>query len=218
MSIQEWTKLNALPYNASYPAYFYIYNGQLNFFPVPSATGSVIDLYAQIQAVDLTYQDTTGTIASGGMIVGSNLVLGSGTTWTTQYPANTDLTFANIFITSPSPYGDGINYQVQYFTGATGATLLKPVVNAPNQTGAGTYTIGQYPLLSPDFQDAIVYGALRIYFMSIVKDSERYGLYNQLYNEKLQQMEFYLATKTVNVDLSANPTQKNANLYIYATN
>lgn len=212
-SIQEWTKLNALPYASSIPAYFFVYNNQLNFWPIPSTAGQIITLNCQINVADMTYSDyTTGTIASSGMVVGSNTIVGSGTTFSTAFPPNVDLTFANILFTATPPGGDGLAYPVQSVTDATHLTLLKPVINAPNTTGA-SFTIGQYPLLAPDFHDIIVYGALRIYYQSIVKDSERFQLYDKTYNEKLQLMEFYLSTKQVNVDLSVTPVQKNPNLY-----
>lgn len=215
-SIQEWTRLNALPYTASYPAYFYIYNNQISFFPTPSASGQVITLNCQVSVYDMTYEDytTPGTIAAAGMVIGSNAVTGSSTTWGSTFPTGVDLTFQNLFLTAAPPKGDGLPYQIQSFTSSTALTLLKPVVNAPNISGA-TMTIGQYPLLSPDFHDAIVYGALRIYFNSIVKDTERYNQNNAIYNEKLQQMEFYLSNKSVNVDLGGPVYQQNPNLYLF---
>jgi len=213
-SIQEWTKLNALPYTASYPAYFYIYNNQLNFWPIPASTGDVITLNCQITVPDMTYSDyTTGTLAT--MIAGSNVVVGSSTLWGTPFPTGVDLTFTNLYLTATPPKGDGLPYQIQSFSSGTSATLMKPVVYAPNTVGA-SYTIGQYPLLHSDFHDAIVYGALRIYFSSIVKDTDKFNLYNGLFQEKLKLMDFYLATKSVNVDLSVSPIQTNPNLYIFA--
>lgn len=215
-SIQEWTKLNALPYTAAYPAQFFVFNDTLNFWPIPSTTGYVINLYAQINVPDMTYADySVGSIANAGMVVGSNLVLGSGTNWT-SFPQNTDLTFSNLFITSPSPSGDGLLYQIQNFTGATGATILKPIVNAPSQTGTGSYIIGQYPLLDVNFHDAIVYGALRTYFSSISKDTDKASYFGGLFNEKLELMKFYLSTKQVNVDLGVEIDRKNPNIYTFA--
>lgn len=211
-SVQEWTKLNALPYASNIPAYFFVYNNQINFWPIPASSGEIITLNCQINVADMTYQDytTPGTISA--MTVGSNTVTGSSTTWGGTFPLNTDLTFANLFLIASPPGGDGLPYQIQKFSSNTQAVLVKPVVNAPN-ISATPFTIGQYPLLAPDFHDAIVYGALRIYYLSIVKDTERYNLYNGLFNEKLQQMEFYLSTKQVNVDLSISPVQTNPNLY-----
>lgn len=210
-SIQEWTKLNALPYNSDMPAYFFVYNNQVNFWPIPSSTGNVITINCQISAVDMTYSDytTPGTLAT--MTIGSTAVTGSATTWASSFPTGVDLTFANLYLIANPPNGDGLPYQIQSFTSNTALTLLKPVVNAPS--AGATFTIGQYPLLSPDFHDAILYGALRVYFLTMVKDPDRYGLFNGLFNEKLEQMKFYLSTKQINVDLGATPTQTNPNLY-----
>jgi hypothetical protein len=163
----------------------------------------------------MTYSDyTTGTITSGGMVVGSNVVIGSGTSWDSIFPIGVDLTYANLFITAAPPKGDGLPYQIQSFVSGTQATLVKPVVNAPNISGA-SYVIGQYPLLSPDFHDSIVYGALRVYFSTIVRDPSKFQLYEALLKEKMELMQFYLANKQVNVDLSATPVLTNPNLYTF---
>jgi len=207
-----------LPYTASYPAYFFLYNDELQFWPIPAITGEIITLYAQINTPDLTYADVTGTIASAGMAVGSNIVTATGTPFSV-YPNNNnvDLTFTNLQLVAAPPYGDGLNYQIQNFTSSTVATLLKPAVYAPNQTGSGTFTIGQYPLLDGNFHDAIVYGALRTYFSSIVKDTDKSGYFGGLYQERLNRMEQYLSTKQVNVDLGSSPVPRNPNLYPYPT-
>ncbi len=61
----EWTRLNALPYNAAYPAYAYIYNRQLGFWPIPSTSGYVITIYGQEKVSDMTYADyPTGTLTA----------------------------------------------------------------------------------------------------------------------------------------------------------
>lgn len=211
-SIQEWTKLNALPYSSEIPAYFFVYNGQINFWPIPSTTGDVITLNCQVAIPDMTYADyTTGTIST--MSVDSNAIVLSGSTLSTTFPTGTDVSFVNLYFTATPPNGDGYHYPIQSITDNTHIVLAKPVVYAPNVAG-GAYTIGQYPLLTGDFHDAIVYGALRIYFSSIVKDPTRYQLYNGLFQEKLQQMEFYLSNKQLNVDLSETPVMTNPNLFL----
>jgi hypothetical protein len=214
-SVQEWVKVNALPYTAAYPAYFFLYNDELQFWPIPSSTGQIITLYAQITTPDLSYPDVPGTIASAGMSVGSNIITASGTPFA-AYPLNVDLTFTNLQLVAAPPNGDGLNYQIQNFTSSSSATLIKPVVYAPNQTGSGAFTIGQYPLLDGDFHDAIVYGALRTYFSSIVTDQVKSAYFGGLYQERLNRMEFYLSNKQTNVDLGATPLPRNPNLFLYA--
>ncbi len=116
------------------------------------------------------------------------------------------------------PYGDGIWYQIQQFNSDTSLTLVLPVVNAPNITGSTTYTIGQLPLLSEDFHDMIVYGALMVYFSTIVKDPDKYKAYKDLYKERLELLKDYAGTKNVNVDLEAEPSAVNPNLFIFSQN
>lgn len=212
-SVQEWVKINALPYTAAYPAYFFVYNDEIQFWPIPSTTGYIITLYAQINTPDLSYADVTGTVASSGLAINSNILTATGTPFSV-YPQNVDLTFTNLQLIATPPYGDGLNYQVQNFTSTSVATLLEPVVYAPNEAGAGTFTIGQYPLLDPNFHDAILYGALRTYFSSIQKDTDKAGYFGGLYQERLQRMEFYLSTKQVNVDLGSTPLPRNQNLFL----
>jgi hypothetical protein len=215
-TIQEWVKLNALPYTASYPAYFFLYNNELKFWPIPAVTGELITLYAQVNVPDMTYADNTGgTILSAS--INSNAITGTATTFSSgsSIPLNQDLTYANLQFTATPPKGDGVAIPVQSIQSDTALTLAKPIVNS-FATG-GTMLLGQYPLLNPNFHDAIVYGALRIYFASVVKDPDRYQLYNGLFTERQEAMKFYLATKQVNVDLSESPTQRNPNLFIYST-
>lgn len=216
-SVQEWAKLNALPYTAAYPAYFFVFNDELQFWPIPSSTGNIITLYAQINVADMTYQDySTGTINTAS--VGSNIITGTSTTWNSvgNYPLNTDLTFANLFIQIAPPGGDGLYYQIQSFQSDTSLTLIKPLVNAPNTSGA-SYTIGQYPLLQGDFHDIPVYWALKVYHSSISKDTDKASLYDGIMANKLTLMEAYLSTKQVSVDLGTTPIPRNPNLYPYAT-
>jgi hypothetical protein len=215
-SVQEWVKVNALPYTASYPAYFFLYNNELQFWPIPSQTGYIITLYAQINTPDLSYADVTGTVASSGTSVGSNIVTASGSPFSV-FPQGVDLTFTNLQFVAAPPSGDGLNYPIQEFTSNTSATLLKPIVYSPSQTGTGTFTIGQYPLLDGDFHDAILYGALRTYFSSISKDTDKAGYFGGLYQERLGRMEYYLSNKQSNVDLGSSPLIRNPNLYPYPT-
>jgi len=211
----EWTRLNALPYSAAYPAYAYIYNRQLGFWPIPSTTGYVITIYGQEKVSDMTYADyLTGTVDYTG---GSNIITGVGASWTSVYPSG-DLTSANLFIIIAPPFGDGIPYQITSVQSNTSLTLAKPILGKQIQSGA-SYTIGQYPLLDDNFHDAIVYGALRTYFESIALSDSQAQYYAGLYNEKMQQAEFYLSTKQVSVDLGiSTATAPNPNLYLFPQN
>lgn len=213
-SIQEWTMLNALPYTSDIPAYFYIYNNQVSFWPIPSTSGNVINFNFQARVADMTYSDySTGTVA---ITAGSNAITGSSTTWNTvgTYPLNVDLSYANLMIAVTPPKGDGLWYPIQRFTSDTALQLNLPIVSAPVTSG-DSYVIGQFPLLHEDFHDILVYSALAIYYSSIVKDADRFKMYDALTKERETLMERYLGTKSVNVDLGSQPIQSNPNLYYF---
>lgn len=219
MTRQEWDMINFLPYTSDIPNYFFIYNGKLSIFPIPSTTGNIISFNYQTRVADLSFADySTGTLASGGMVAGSTTVTGLSTSWNTTgtYPLNTDVSYYNLMIRANPPYGDGIWYPIQSFQSNTALTLAVPVVNAPNITAATTYTIGQFPLLSEDFHDMLVFGALKIYFSSIVQDSNKFKEFDALYKERLDMLADYAGTKQVNVNLGDEPQQVNPNLFLYA--
>ena len=216
-SIQEWTMLNALPYTSDIPAYFFIYQNQVGFFPIPSSSGNIITFNYKTRVADMTYADYSGgTITTA--TAGSNLVTGNSTAWVTTgtYPTNTDLSYANLMLRIDPPTGDGLWYPIQRFTSGTALTLNLPIVNANNITAA-TYTIGQFPLLHEDFHDMLVYSSLAIYYTSIVKDADKYKMYDTLTKEREKLMAAYLSDKSVNVDLGQQPIQSNPNLYIFAS-
>lgn len=211
----EWDLINFLPYNSDIPNYYFIYNGQLLIWPIPSTTGNIITFNYKARVPDLSIADyTTGTLS--GITAGSTSITGIGTTWSSIAPLNTDLTYLNIQIRITTPSGDGIWYPVSMFTSDTTLVLDVPIVTAPSAT-ATAYTIGQLPLLSEDFHDMLVHGALMTYFSSIKKDTEQFKLFETMYKERLSLLEDYAGTKSVNVDLGAQPQFSNPNLYWQAT-
>lgn len=219
-SRNEWDFINTLPYNSDIPNYYYIYNGNLEIFPIPSTTGNIITFNYKTRVADLSWADySTGTIDTAGAVVGDNTVTGLNTAWTTTgtYPAGVDIGYYNLNLKINTPYGDGMWYPISSFTSGTMLELLTPIINAPNITNASTYTIGQLPLLQEDFHDMLVFGALKIYYSSVVRDAEKFKEYDILYKERLDLLEAYAGTKSVNVDLGAPPAQVNPNLFIYSS-
>lgn len=216
-SIQEWTMLNALPYTSDIPNYFFIYQNQVMFWPIPSSSGNIITFNYKSRVADMTYADyTTGTIA---LTAGNNAITGTTTSWNTTgtYPLNVDLSYANLMLCPTPPKGDGLWYPIQRFTSDTSLQLNLPIVNAPLGTGV-SYTIGQFPLLQEDFHDILVYSALMIYNSSIVHDDNEYNKYKDLVDSREKLMEAYLGTKSINVDLGDQPIQPNPNLFIFEKN
>lgn len=215
-SIQEWTMLNALPYTSDIPNYFYIYQNQVLFWPIPSTSGNVITFNYKARVADMTFSDySTGTL-SAGLTVGSNVITGLTTNWSSIFPIGVDIAYYNLFIKIPPPYGDGIWYPIQRFNSATEVVLLTPLQNAPSTTAA-SYIIGQLPILQEDFHDMLVYGALMTYYSSILDNDKSYKKYKDMYEERLELLEAYAGNKSIQVDLGAQPIPNNPNLFIYAS-
>lgn len=219
MTRAEWDMINFLPYTSDIPNYYFIYNGKLEIFPIPSTTGNVISFNYKTRVADLSFADySTGNIAVGGAVAGQTQVTGSATSWSTTggYPTLTDILYYNLQLKINPPFGDGIFYPIRQFASDTVLNLQLPIVNAPKIITGTTYTIGQVPLLQEDFHDMLVYGALKVYFSSIVKDKEKFQEFNALYQERLELLEAYAGTKSVNVDLESEPSYPNPNLFLYA--
>lgn len=216
---REWDLVNFLPYNSDIPNYFFVYNGFVNIFPIPSTTGYVITFNYKTRVPNLSFNDySTGNIDTAGMVAGSTSVTGLATNWLSSggYPSGTDITEYNLFLRADPPFGDGIWYPIYQFNSNTSLTLALPVVNAPNITSSTTYTIGQFPLLQEDFHDMLVYGALITYFNSIVPDPNKVKYFELMYKQREELLSDYVGTKTaLSIDLSTNPVQNNPNLYTF---
>lgn len=216
-TIQEWTLINSLPYTSNIPNYYFIYQNQVLFWPIPSSSGQVINFNYKSRVPNLSFTDySTGTLSS--IAVGDNQITGSSTSWNTTgtYPLNTDLSFLNLAIRITPPSGDGLWYPILRFTSDTDVLLASPIQNAFSTT-ASLYTIGQLPLLQEDFHDMLVYGALQVYFSAIVNNDSNFKKFKTFYDERLTLLEDYGGTKSVNVDLGPQPVPMNPNLFYSGT-
>jgi len=211
----DWDRINFLPYSSDIPNYYFIYNNQINIFPTPSTTGNTITYNYKVRTPDLTFADySTGALAIAGMTAGSMNITGVATSWLTPYPVGS-VTFYNLALRANPNYGDGLWYPVSSITDDTHLVLQAPVVQVGSTTNTGTYTIGQLPLLSEDFQDLLVYRPLMIYFSTIVDNPDKYRQFKALYDEGVELLASYAGTKAVNVDLGSEPEMVNPNLFLY---
>ncbi len=213
-TINDWTNINTLPYVSDIPNYYYVYNNEIQIFPIPATAGNTITYNYKTRVVDMNFTDyTTGTI--GTATVASTAIVGSGTAWTTTvFPVANVLPF-NLYLTMTPPKGDGLPYRIASFADTTHLTLESPVIQVPG-SGA-SYVIGQMPLLSEDFHDMLVYYALMTYYSSILDNQPKHQKFKDMYDEKLELLQEYAGTKSINVDLGDKPQQVNPNLFLYST-
>lgn len=156
------------------------------------------------------YQQGTITSAADDAIT----ITGSGTKWVTAQgasgglgmPSGVDMGQQNLALRINPPQGDGLWYPIQQFTNDTSLTLATPIQNSFSLTGA-TYSIGQVPLMykSEDFHEMLVYGALLVYFSTIVPDPNKYKQFDAEYKKRELKMAEYVGTKSIDYNLGSKP-------------
>lgn len=237
MTRAEWDQINTLPYTSDIPNYFFIYNGAVEFWPIPSTTGNIIQFNYKARVPDFStaflFSDTSGTAyvagqatfdyqagSLSGIAVGSTSITGASTSWNTtgKFPLNVDVSYYNLYLIINAPGGDGYAYPISQFNSDTSLTLALPIINAPSfTTAAHGYSIGQYPVLFEDFHDMLAYSSLMTYFTSIVENENKFKMFSSMVADKEKLMEGMLGSKSINVDLQSTPLALNPNNYYQGT-
>lgn len=203
---EEWDKLNVFPYYADIPSNYFIYNNQIQIWPIPSTTGNTITINYKYRVADLSLADTSaGTVS---IAPNTTTVTGIGTGWIPTVNTNSE----NRWIQFSSPTGDNLWYQVQSVNSPTSITLYDAYYGTTAVSG-GNYVLGQMPLLIEDFHDMLVYGALKSYFSTIVLDEGKFKNFDTLYNTRLELLAEYAGTKTIHVNLGRRQGYMNPNLF-----
>lgn len=207
---QEWDRLNVFPYYGDIPNNFYIFPGgdhgaQVGIWPIPSTTGNVITYKYKFRVPDLSLADyTTGTVSIDR---GAVAITGTGTT----FIPTTNMGTESRWIKIAQNKGDNLWYQISSVDSTTGATLYQPYQGI--SVTAGTFTIGQMPILAEDFQDMLLYKPLYTYFSSVNPQPEKAAQFKDLYEERLRLLQEYSGTNTINVNLGRRPQYLNPNLF-----
>lgn len=209
-SREDWDNLNVFPTYSDIPNNFFIYNGQIGIYPIPSSSSNTITFNYKIRVPDLTFDDyTTGTVSATNT---STTVTGSGTGWVANYlPSAGSVLNLNLWIRLTAPLGDNNWYQISSIDSATTITL-KNAYQGSSTTGA-SYAIGQMPLLLEDYHDLLVYRPLTIYFSTKVSAKEKYEEFKAFYEEGIHKLDSYAGRKTVQVNLRERINNTNPNVY-----
>lgn len=207
---QDWDNLNVFPYYADIPNNFYVYPGgdkgvQIGIWPIPSTTGNLITYSYKFRVPDLSLADyIAGTIS---ITNGSTSFTGAGTTFVPTTNAQLESRWLQI----AQPIGDNLWYQISGISSTTAGTLYQPYQGIT--VSGGTFTIGQMPIIMEDFQDMMVYGALMQYYSNIKPDKLSYQQNQLEYSKRLELLEEYSGSNTINVNLRRNFNQMNPNLF-----
>lgn len=211
LSRQDWDRLNVInDYTSDFPSNYFIWNGELNFWPIPSTTGNTITYNYKRRPTELTLTDyTTGTVTATN---GSATITGIGTGFLVNYlPIAGSVLNLNLWIKITPPNGDGNWYQISSIESATSLTLVN--IYQGGTTSGASFTIGQMPLLLEDFHDLLVYRALMIYFSTIQDNPNKRKEFFDLYQAGIDRMDEYAGSKTVDVNLRGRINTINPNLY-----
>lgn len=180
-----WDKLNQnTQVTSNIPDYYFIFGGQLGFYPIPSSTTSNAITFNYKQKVrDLSIADySAGTIVS--IAASGTAIVGSGTVFTASMVGR----FIRITESDTANKGDGFWYEIGSYTSGTSIGLLKPYNGTAIAAGAANYTIGQMPILPEPYHVLPVYYAAWQYWEQ-QNDLQRATTYQNNYNTMLKQME-----------------------------
>lgn len=211
LSREDWDKLNVFPYYSDIPNNYFIYNGQIGFWPIPSTAANTITFNYKRRATDLSIADySTGTVTATN---GSTTITGVATGFLANYlPVAGSVLNLNLWIKLTPPGGDGNWYQISSITSATVLTLVNTY--AGGTIAGANFVIGQMPLLLEDYHDLLVYRPLMIYFSTIVDNPNKKKEFTDLYMSGIEMLDNYGGSKTVNSNLRQRINTLNPNNFL----
>lgn len=204
---EYWDALNVIQFYQDFPLFHFVYNGnQVGIFPTPATTGNPIVMNYQIRLRDLSQADySTGTVS---VTTATPTITSAGATFVAD--------MANRWIRITAPSGDEQWYQILSVNTGTNTLTLYNNYTGPTVV-AGSYVIGEMPILSEDYQDLALYRALWIYFTSIVPDKARSTLYQDLYNKGYEMLNAEYGQKNTSpVLVDTDAPVYNPNLFVRA--
>lgn len=196
---QFWDNLNVISFTQDYPAYFFVYNGQVGIYPKPSGNGNTITMNYKIRTIDLSMDDVTNVTAGTTLSITSNstTVTASGATFKAWMAGQ----WMRVpFSTTDAQSGDNQWYQIDTVTNSTTLTL-KNRYTGSTVTG-GAFTIGQVSILPEDYQDLPLYRMGLIYYTTRFPDKTRADQYRTLWNEGIVALNEEYGSKTTSVVLN----------------
>lgn len=209
---EDWDKINEVTIKSDIVTHYFVYDGKIELFPVPSTSGNTITVNARRVAKDLMRPDyTTGTItttANAGVVT---TVTGSGTTWTTAMIGR----FIRITEDDTALTGDGIWYEIATVPSSTTLTLVRTYQGTALAAASASYTIGELSLIPEPHEQLPIFEALNLYFTSTDPDVGKAQLYGEKFKEGYMQMFTDYGSKTnVVLDDGGDRQPINPNLLI----
>lgn len=190
----NWDRMNyALNVTSNIPQWYFIYNGQVGFWPKPSTGGNVITFNYTRRVIDLTFTDVTSTTIITATRGSTAFVVSGGMTQALQ-----GMWIQPTFSSSPNK-GDGAWYQISSSTiAATTFTISAPYNGQTITAGTAACLIGQVPVLPEGYQIMPVYYAAMEYWRVAGNNIEKANEFKGLYNDMLEQLQRDWGSKSNN--------------------
>lgn len=192
----QWDRINyAQNVTSNIPQAFFIYNGQVGFWPTPSTSGNTITYNYKKRVADLALPDyTTGGVFTATS--GTTTIVGTSTAWNQSMAGS----FIQIASAQTANAGDNMWYQISASATISGTQLFlaAPYKGTNISAGNATYTIGQMPPLPENYHIMPVYWAAANYWRLNGNNIPKAQEYERLYKEKLTTFMRDFGTKSAN--------------------
>lgn len=211
-SRSEWNDLNMVAIYSDIATNYFISDGQLLLYPIPSSSSNTITFDGRRMGRDLSLADySTGTITTVATASVTTTVTGSGTAWADGMIGM----YLKITPTTATKGGDGIWYEIATVASATSLTLVKTYAGTALATASATYTIGELSLIEEPHDMLPIYEALKIYYTSVDPNATKAEEYSKYFIEGYDQMIRDSGSK-IEVVLDGGNTKEiqNPNLYV----
>ena len=155
-----WNRVQQMKLGSGTVPYFtYVQDQKLLIYPVPSASGNLIQLRGRTNIKDLSIADITTakvvSIANGATAMTISTTAATAD-WVGRYIQITETEAAN--------GGDGMWYEIGSYTNSTTIGLVKPYEGTSIVAGTAACTVGQVSMIPEAYDVAPVYRACALYF------------------------------------------------------
>lgn len=214
-SRDQWDQVNyAQNVTSNIPQYYFIYGGQVGFWPTPSTSGNTIRYNYKKRVSDLNLADYT----TGGIFTATNgtaTILGTATAWNQSMAGS----YIQIASAQTANAGDNFWYQISPSATITGTQLFltAPYKGTSISAASAAYTIGQMSVLPENYHIMPVYWAAANYWRLNGNNIPKAEQYEKLYEAKLATFEKDWSEKNTSPKLDGgfwDPPTINPNLTI----
>lgn len=206
---EEWDELNETVRYGDSVTHYFVYDNNIEFYPIPATSSNVITFNARRRGRDLNTADiTSSTITT--LANGSKALTVSGGLTTQMAGFWIRPTFSTTANT-----GDGFWYEIAAVTNSTTATLQREYGGVSISAGSAASTIAQLSLMPEAHQQLPIFEALNIYFTSVEPNPTKATLYGNKFKDGYQYMvRDYGSKMSVVLDDGEDDEMTNPNLQV----